>query len=261
MLVIATGARPRRLPLELPRGVHVLRTLAHARALREELRPGARLVVVGGGLVGGEVASTALALGVHLTSRRGRRRAARARARPEVGLMLAERWRAHGVDVRLGASVAGLRPDLAGRVGAVELADGTEVRADAVLLSVGAEPERSLVPPRPAPAIILAGDVASPGHWTAAALDGARPLAGSSAFRRRRRSPTTPGRTSSACASKSSGRRSPCHRLELDGTDDSFAALYVDSRGQTRAAVLANRPAEAAALRRELCEAALPLAA
>ena len=51
-LVLATGARPRRLPLELPAGVHELRTLADARALRQELVPGAHLVVIGGGFVG-----------------------------------------------------------------------------------------------------------------------------------------------------------------------------------------------------------------
>ena len=66
-LVIATGARPRRLPLDLPDGVHELRTLADARALREELVPGARLVVIGGGFVGAEVASTARSLGVDVT--------------------------------------------------------------------------------------------------------------------------------------------------------------------------------------------------
>lgn len=66
-LVLATGARPRRLPLELPAGVHELRTLADAQRLREELVCGARLVVIGGGFVGAEVASTARSLGVEVT--------------------------------------------------------------------------------------------------------------------------------------------------------------------------------------------------
>ena len=117
-----------------------------------ELAPGARLVVVGGGLVGAEVASTALALGVHVTIVEA---AAAPLARvlgPTVGLLLAERWRAHGVDVRLGAAVARFRPDAAGRVEAVQLADGTELRADAVLVGVGAEPARELLPRRPGPA-------------------------------------------------------------------------------------------------------------
>ena len=53
-LVLATGARPRRLRGPLPGHVHELRTLADALALREELRPGRRLVVVGSGFVGAE---------------------------------------------------------------------------------------------------------------------------------------------------------------------------------------------------------------
>src|SRR5690242_11174337 len=53
-LVIATGARPRRLPFDSPRGVHVLRTLEDADRLGRELRPGARLIVIGGGFVGAE---------------------------------------------------------------------------------------------------------------------------------------------------------------------------------------------------------------
>ena len=66
-LVVATGARPRRLPLEIPKGGYELRTLADARALRERADPGARLVVIGGGFVGAEVASTARSLGVEVT--------------------------------------------------------------------------------------------------------------------------------------------------------------------------------------------------
>ena len=66
-LVLATGARPRRLPFPAPPGVHVLRTVAEASALRDELVPDRRLVVVGGGFVGAEVASTARALGLEVT--------------------------------------------------------------------------------------------------------------------------------------------------------------------------------------------------
>ena len=66
-LVLATGARPRRLPFPAPPGVHVLRTVAEASALRDELVSDRRLVVVGGGFVGAEVASTARALGLEVT--------------------------------------------------------------------------------------------------------------------------------------------------------------------------------------------------
>jgi 3-phenylpropionate/trans-cinnamate dioxygenase ferredoxin reductase component len=66
-VVIATGARARQLPGPARPGVHTLRTLEDARALRAELRPGSRLVVIGAGFIGSEIASTARSLGVQVT--------------------------------------------------------------------------------------------------------------------------------------------------------------------------------------------------
>jgi thioredoxin reductase len=260
-LVVATGARPRRLPLESPAGVHVLRTLAHARALRDELEPGRRLVVIGGGFVGAEVASAALGLGVAVTIVEAAAAPLERVLGPAVGLLLAERWRAHGVGVRLGATVSRIRPDAAGRVEAVVLGDGSELPAGAVLLAVGAEPARPPLPSRPAANLVLAGDVTGAGHWTAAALDGA------AAARRILGLPPAAPQPRFAWSDQFGlrlqvlGTPRPEHGLELEGTADSFAARYVDAAGRTRAAVLANRPAGAAALRRELRDAALPLAA
>ena len=260
-LVVATGARPRRLPLESPGGVHVLRTLAHARALREDLRPGARLVVVGGGFVGAEVASTALGLGVSVTIVEAAAAPLERVLGPIVGLLLAERWREQGVDVHLGATVSRFRPDPAGRVEAVELADGSELRADAVLLSVGAEPARPPMSSRPAANLVLAGDVTGVGHWTAAALGGA------AAARRILGLPPAPPQLDYAWSDQFGlrlqvvGTPRPTHGLELEGAADSFVARYVDASGRTRAAALVNRPDEGAALRRALREPALPLAA
>jgi len=260
-LVVATGARPRLLRLELPRGVHVLRTLAHARALRDELRPGVRLVVVGGGFVGAEVASTALSLGVCVTIVEAAAAPLERVLGPRVGLLLADRWRDHGVHVRLGATVGRFRPDPAGRVEAVELADGYQLRADVVLMAVGAEPAPPPLPQSAMPNVVPAGDVTGIGHWTAAALDGA------AAAQRILGLPPVPPQPHYAWSDQFGlrlqvvGTPHPSHRLELEGAVDSFAARYVDASGSTRAAVLANRPTEAAALRRELREAALPLAA
>ena len=64
--MLATGARARTLP-DLPRGVHFLRTLVDAVALKRKLRPGRRLAVVGAGFIGGEVATSATSLGVEVT--------------------------------------------------------------------------------------------------------------------------------------------------------------------------------------------------
>ena len=66
-LLIATGGAARRLPFLDHENVHALRTLADARALRAELRPGTRLAIVGAGFIGQEVAATARRLGVEVT--------------------------------------------------------------------------------------------------------------------------------------------------------------------------------------------------
>jgi len=139
-VVIATGVRPRLLPGRAPAaGVHVLRTLHDALALRERLAtPGLRLVVIGGGFLGLETAATARALGAAVT-------VVEAAPRPLVGRLgavVAERLLAlhaeRGVDVRAGVGVAELVGDA--RVTAVALTDGTTLPADAVLVAIGSQP-------------------------------------------------------------------------------------------------------------------------
>ncbi len=251
-LVLATGARPRRLPLDLPASVHELRSLADARALRAELVPGAHLVVIGGGFVGAEVASTAHALGVHVTIVEAAPAPVARVLGDEVGLMLAERWRAQGIDVRLRTGLAHVRADASGRVEAVLLTDGSVLRADLVLVGVGVEPVRELMPERPAVSVHAAGDVVGPGHWTAAAHDGA------AAARRILGLPAAPPEPHYVWSDQFGlrlqvvGSPHPDDRFELEGDADSFAVRYLDQDGATRAALLANRPLEAAALRREL---------
>ena len=260
-LVVATGARPRRLPLEMPAGVHELRTLADARALRDALIPGSRLVVIGGGFVGAEVASTARSLGVEVTIvEAGAAPVARVLG-DDVGLLIAERWRAHGVDVRLRTGVVRVRADTSGRVDSVVLTDGCELRADAVLVGIGVEPARELLPDRPALHVLAAGDIVGPGHWTAAALDGAaaaRHILGLGA------APPQPHYVWSdqfGLRLQVVGTPKPDQAFELDGDAESFAVRYFGTDGRTSAALLANRPAEAASLRRSLLEDALALAA
>lgn len=260
-LVLATGARPRRLPLELPAGVHELRTLADARALRDELVPGSHLVVIGGGFVGAEVASTARALGVRVTIVEAAAAPVARVLGEEVGLMLAARWRRDGVDVRLHTGVAHLRADAAGRVASILLTDGSELRADVVVVGVGVEPARELMPERPAVHVHAAGDVVGPGHWTAAAHDGA------AAARRILGLPVPPAQPPYVWSDQFGlrlqvvGAPHADDALAFDGDGDSFAIRYLDDTGSVRAALFANRPAEAAALRRRLAEDALALAA
>ena len=96
-LVLATGACARAFPGPMPRGVHTLRSLADALALRAELQPGLQLVIVGAGFIGTEVASTALELGVEVILLEGGRGPLERVLGPETSALLARRYRARGV--------------------------------------------------------------------------------------------------------------------------------------------------------------------
>ncbi|MFF0015085.1 NAD(P)/FAD-dependent oxidoreductase [Streptomyces sp. NPDC005374] len=137
-LVVATGMRPRRLRCPGPQaGRHTVRTIDDARALRAELtRPGARVVVVGAGFIGCEVAATAVGLGVREVT------VVDPLPLPMVGPLgellgraLLERHRERGVRFALGAGVAGFEGDE--RVTGVVLSDGTVLPADVVVEAVG----------------------------------------------------------------------------------------------------------------------------
>ena len=260
-LVLATGARPRRLPVERPDGVHELRTLADAKRLRADLVPGARLVVVGGGFVGAEVASTARTLDLDVTIVEAARAPVARVLGNEVGLALAERWRVHGVDVRLGVGVAHVRSDALGRVSSLLLTDGSELRADVVVVGVGVRPADELLPPRPALHVRTAGDVTGPGHWTAAATAGVAAARGILGL------PVTPEPPAYVWSDQFGlrlqvvGTPPPKHHVVIDGAGDSFAVEYRDEFDAACAGVFANRPADAAALRRRLAAVEPALAA
>jgi 3-phenylpropionate/trans-cinnamate dioxygenase ferredoxin reductase subunit len=146
-LVLATGSEPRRLDVpgaELA-GVHVLRTLDDSDRLRAALSARPRVVVVGGGWIGLEVAAAARAAGcdvsvlvrdpLPLVAPLGR----------ELAQVFADLHRSNGVDLRVRTEVASLVPDGSGTaVGAVELADGTLVEADLVVVGIGAAPRVDL---------------------------------------------------------------------------------------------------------------------
>jgi NAD(P)H-nitrite reductase large subunit len=260
-LVLATGARPRRLPFDLPAGVHELRTIADAKALRQELVPGSHLVVIGGGFVGAEVASTARTLGVHVTIVEAADAPVARVLGEDVGLMLAARWRQHGVDVRLRTGVAHIRANAEGRVTSLLLTNGVELRADAVLVGVGVAPAQELMPERPAVHVHTAGDVVGPGHWTAAAFDGAAAAREILGLPAQLTQPAYVWSDQFGLRLQVVGTPHADDNLEHDGDGDSFAVRYLDETGRVRAALLANRPAEAGVLRRQLAESALAWAA
>ncbi len=137
-IVIATGARPRQLDTSLG-GVHTLRTQRDAEALRSELlETPSRVVVVGGGFIGAEVAATARGLGhevslIEMMDIPFERVLGR-----EVGSVLTDIHRSHGVEVRSGVGCARLVG--ADTVQQVELTDGSSVDADVVVVGIGVIP-------------------------------------------------------------------------------------------------------------------------
>ena len=271
-LVIATGARARL--LDGPRGVHHLRTLDDARTLAAELSPETRLVVVGAGFIGGEVATTLFdsvgsvtvvdPLPVPLERIVG----------PEVGALLARRYGDFGIDLRLGVGVAGFSGG--DRVTAVRLSDGTELPADVVVVGIGAVPQGLGEPGAvevdacgrtDVPGVYAAGDVAAwwrPSlgrrlrveHWTSAAGQ-ARAVAAAIA------GDPQPYDDAPYFWSDQLGLRlqhvghaEDWHDVAVAGDESGFTARYVDREGRLLAALSANRPAEVAGFRRELALAA-----
>ena len=160
--LITTGASPRRLPTDaFPdfTGVHYLRSLSSSETLREALRVGGRrVVIVGAGWIGLEVAATARGYGNEVTVL-GREDVPLAGAiGPELGGYVAEVQRRNGVDLRTGVEVVGFTgahnglhlgalhaPHTAhGPVTGVQLRGGEEVAADMVVVGIGAVPNTDL---------------------------------------------------------------------------------------------------------------------
>ncbi|MEW2395450.1 FAD-dependent oxidoreductase [Streptomyces sp. NPDC046862] len=139
-LVVSTGVRPRRLPgTEGLAGVHTLRTLEDALALKERLVAGRRLVIVGCGFIGAEAAAVARGLGMEVTVLESAPLPLAPAVGEHVGRFLARIHRDEGVRLRTSANVAGVDGD-GSRVTGVGLADGTVLPADDVLVAIGSLP-------------------------------------------------------------------------------------------------------------------------
>lgn len=138
-IVVATGARARTWPASARlAGVHVLRTVDDAIALRRELRPGVRLVVIGAGFIGGEVASTATKMGLDVTVVEAAPAPLAGPLGVRLGAAVARLHTEHGTRLLCGAPVGGLTGR--DRVTGVQLADGRRLAADVVLVGIGAIP-------------------------------------------------------------------------------------------------------------------------
>jgi len=181
-VVIATGARPRTLPVAARLGgVHTLRTVEDCLALQSTLSPGARVVVVGAGFIGLEVAASARHRGCEVTVVDILPSPLARVLDDAVGAVLARLHEEHGVALRCGVGVAELRG--ADHVTDVALTDGTTVPADVVVVGIGVAPATEWLDDsgltlddgvvcdaslRAAPHVWAVGDVA---RWRAPSLD------------------------------------------------------------------------------------------
>jgi 3-phenylpropionate/trans-cinnamate dioxygenase ferredoxin reductase component len=130
--VLATGAVPVRLRGDGPQ--RVLRTADDALALRDLLEPGVRLVIVGAGWIGAELATSATARGAAVTVLEAADAPLAAAVGSQVGLATVPWYARAGVDLRLKQTVAAIRP------GGVVLGSGDVLAADAVVTAVGVRP-------------------------------------------------------------------------------------------------------------------------
>lgn len=182
-LVIATGAAPRTLPNQPElEGLFTLRTLDDALAIRDRLGAGPRVVVIGAGFIGAEVAATSRQRGLDVTLLEALPQPMVRGLGPELGAVIAAVHRDHGVDLRLGTGVDAIEGDR--RVERVRLADGSVIDADVVVVGVGVAPETGWLEGSgltldngvvcdetslAAPGVVAAGDVA---RWPNPLFDG-----------------------------------------------------------------------------------------
>lgn len=144
-LVLAVGGEPR--PLQIAgsdaRNVLYLRTIGDVDAIRNEFGPGRRLVVVGGGYIGLEVAAVARGLGLEVTVLESAARVLVRVAAPRMSAFYEEVHRGAGVDLRTGCCIQAFE-QLDGRVVAVRLAGDERIDADLVVIGIGLVPSVAL---------------------------------------------------------------------------------------------------------------------
>jgi 3-phenylpropionate/trans-cinnamate dioxygenase ferredoxin reductase subunit len=144
-LVLTTGSVPRRLPAAIGgglRGVFTVRTLADVDAMAPEFRPGARVLIVGGGYIGLEAAAVAAERGLAVTLIEAAPRILGRVAAPETAEAVRAIHAAHGVTIREGLGLERLEGE--GRVQAAVLADGTRLAVDFVIVGIGIAPATAL---------------------------------------------------------------------------------------------------------------------
>jgi 3-phenylpropionate/trans-cinnamate dioxygenase ferredoxin reductase subunit len=139
-LLLATGSQPRR--LEVPGaeldGIHYLRSVADAVAIKADFAPGRRLLIIGAGYIGFEVAAVAIGAGLDVTILEADERAMARSVCPEISAFYANYHRRKGVDLRFGTGLAAFHGD--GRVASAETVAGERIDADLVIVAIGVVP-------------------------------------------------------------------------------------------------------------------------
>ena len=179
-LLLATGATPRRLALADDSGapVHYLRTLDDSTALKEQLTPGARIGIIGGGWIGLEVASAAQQAGAEVVVLEALEQPLLNVVGPEVGALFAQLHREKCVDVRTGVRITEITHDSDGAT--IRSADEDTLVVDRLVVGVGVAPVAELAAGAgiavdngvlvdaglhtSAPGVLAAGDVANVDH-------------------------------------------------------------------------------------------------
>ena len=146
-LCMATGGSPKRPPIDgaEARGVHVLRSLDDATALRATMANAQQAVVIGAGFIGMEAAQVLKKAGVDVTAVTPEETPFGKTLGPRVGGAIQAWHEENGVSFRLGREAASIETDQDGAVTAVTLDDGTELPAQLVVLGIGVRPNTELL--------------------------------------------------------------------------------------------------------------------
>lgn len=137
-LLLATGAKPRRLSVPGAETVSVLRNFDDSLALRKAFAPGRRIVMIGGGFIGLELAASAVKRGAHVTLIEALPRILMRGVPEQIAKVVHDRHRSAGVEMITGTGIASIEPR------SVHLTDGRVIAADTVVAGIGAAPDTRL---------------------------------------------------------------------------------------------------------------------